>query len=73
MAFVNVWTPAKSPGEKLPVLVWIYGAGFNAGATSYRSITARRSPGGPNRSAWSVTYSAFNTLFLNAIRWASEG
>ena len=23
--YLNVWTPAKSPKEKLPVLVWIYG------------------------------------------------
>jgi para-nitrobenzyl esterase len=33
--YLNVWTPARSAGEKLPVLVWIYGGGFNGGATSY--------------------------------------
>jgi para-nitrobenzyl esterase len=33
--YLNVWTPAKSPGEKIPVLVWIYGGAFNTGATSY--------------------------------------
>jgi para-nitrobenzyl esterase len=32
--YLNVWTPAKSAGEKLPVLVWIYGGGFNSGGTS---------------------------------------
>jgi para-nitrobenzyl esterase len=32
--YLNVWSPAKRANEKLPVLVWIYGGGFNAGATS---------------------------------------
>ena len=31
---LNVWTPAKSASAKLPVMVWIYGGGFVAGATS---------------------------------------
>jgi para-nitrobenzyl esterase len=29
--YLNVWTAAKSPNEKRPVLVWIYGGGFNSG------------------------------------------
>lgn len=31
---VNVWTPAKSTDEKLPVMFWIFGGGFQAGSTS---------------------------------------
>jgi para-nitrobenzyl esterase len=32
--YLNVWTPARSAGERLPVMVWIYGGGYRAGATS---------------------------------------
>jgi len=35
--YLNVWTPAKTAGEKLPVLVYFYGGGFNAGdGSEYR-------------------------------------
>lgn len=32
--YLNVWTPDASTKSKLPVMVWIYGGGFVAGATS---------------------------------------
>lgn len=32
--YLNVWTPAKSASDRLPVMVWIYGGGFTTGATS---------------------------------------
>jgi para-nitrobenzyl esterase len=32
--YLNVWTPAGSASAKLPVMVWIYGGGFAAGASS---------------------------------------
>ena len=35
--YLNVWTPAKTPDEKLPVMVWIYGGGYVAG-DSYQPV-----------------------------------
>jgi para-nitrobenzyl esterase len=32
--YLDVWTPAKSAREKLPVIAWIYGGGFTGGMTS---------------------------------------
>ncbi|MEN7538461.1 carboxylesterase/lipase family protein [Aurantiacibacter flavus] len=31
--YLNVWTAAESADEKRPVMVWIYGGGYRAGAT----------------------------------------
>ena len=32
--YLNVWTPARSADDRLPVMVWIYGGGFQAGSAS---------------------------------------
>jgi para-nitrobenzyl esterase len=32
--YLNVWTPTKKASDRIPVFVWIYGGGFNGGATS---------------------------------------
>jgi para-nitrobenzyl esterase len=29
---LNIWTPAKTANDRLPVMVWIHGGGFQAGA-----------------------------------------
>jgi para-nitrobenzyl esterase len=31
---LNVWTPAKSSGDRLPVMVWLHGGGFNFGSVT---------------------------------------
>ncbi len=32
--YLNVWTPARSASDKIPVIVWIHGGGFVGGSTS---------------------------------------
>src|SRR5665213_1600649 len=32
--YLNVWTPAKSSDDRLPVMVYIYGGGFGGGSSS---------------------------------------
>ena len=32
---LNILTPAESPDEKLPVMLWIYGGAFSMGSSSY--------------------------------------
>ncbi len=40
--YLNVWTPAKEASDRIPVLVWIYGGGFNAGATSVPTYSGEK-------------------------------
>ena len=32
--YLNIWAPSQRSGEKLPVIVWVYGGGFNVGSAS---------------------------------------
>ena len=32
--YLNVWTPARTVSDKLPVYFWIYGGGFVAGSSA---------------------------------------
>ncbi len=32
--FLNIWTPAENPGDKLPIAFWIHGGGFGGGYSS---------------------------------------
>ncbi len=34
--YLSVWTPARTAGEKLPVMVWIHGGGYFSGASDER-------------------------------------
>jgi para-nitrobenzyl esterase len=34
--YLNVWTPAKTAADKLPVMVWIHGGGFRVGSGTER-------------------------------------
>ncbi|MCQ2582771.1 MAG: carboxylesterase family protein [Treponema sp.] len=40
--YLNIWTPAKKADEKLPVLVWYFGGGFQWGYTSEMEFDGER-------------------------------
>lgn len=40
--YLNVWTPAKSPDEKLPVFVWYFGGGLQVGHTQEMEFDGER-------------------------------
>ncbi|HOB92350.1 MAG: carboxylesterase family protein [Bacillota bacterium] len=40
--YLNVWTPAKSPDERLPVFVWYFGGGLQVGYPSEMEFDGER-------------------------------
>ncbi|TVY07557.1 carboxylesterase/lipase family protein [Paenibacillus cremeus] len=40
--YLNVWTPANSPDEKLPVFVWYFGGGLQVGHTAEMEFDGER-------------------------------
>ena len=40
--YLNIWKPGGYKDKKLPVLVWIYGGGFNMGSTSQDLTTGEQ-------------------------------
>lgn len=40
--YLNVWTPANSPDERRPVMIWIYGGAFAFGGTSIPITDGRK-------------------------------
>jgi len=53
--YLNIWTPAKSPNEKLPVFVWFSAAGCRSDTRPRWSSTASASPAGASSSSRSTT------------------
>ena len=40
--YLNVWTPAKTASDRIPVLVWIYGGGFSVGGTAVPTYSGEK-------------------------------
>ena len=43
--YLNIWTPAKSANEKLPVMFWIFGGALQVGYPSEMEFDGERSAG----------------------------
>jgi len=43
--YLNVWTPAKTSDERLPVMVWVHGGGYNFGSASLPEYNGRNLAG----------------------------
>ena len=56
--YLNVWTPAKSTNDHIPVLVWIYGGDLAPARLPTAATAARNSPGKAWRSSASTIASA---------------
>jgi para-nitrobenzyl esterase len=54
--YLNVWTPAESAEARLPVMVWIYGGGFQAGSASEPRQDGERLAGDRNVVVVSMNY-----------------
>jgi para-nitrobenzyl esterase len=39
--YLNVWSPAETQGERLPVMVWIHGGSFETGSGSFAVYSGR--------------------------------
>lgn len=40
--YLNVWTPALKPDERLPVMVWVYGGAFSMGSAAQPNFDGTR-------------------------------
>jgi len=40
--YLNIWSPAKSPRDHVPVFVWIHGGGFAMGSTSEATYSGEK-------------------------------
>jgi para-nitrobenzyl esterase len=78
---LNVWTPARTPGDRLPVMVWIHGGGHTTGSASERPVDPGTTPlfsGEPLSAGYGVLVVTLNYRlgvlgFLGHAALAAEG